>query len=96
MAAAGQSRILDIVVKQRRRVDAVMADAGELAVAVGPERDGLDGRGLVVHHRVHLGVGELRADRLAHHLSGERREQCVRPGPGLTAEPLNRGTRKQR
>ena len=84
--AAGHSGIFDVVVEYRRRVDAVVADAGQLAVTVGAESDRLNGRRLVAHHRVHLRAGELQADRPVHHLRGERGQQRVRPGPGLAAE----------
>jgi hypothetical protein len=84
--AADDRRILDIVVKQRRRVDAVVANASQPALTVGAERDRLNGRRLVARHRVHLRAGQLQAHRTVHHLRGERGKQRVRPGPGLTAE----------
>ena len=37
--AAGHGRIFDVAIEQRRRIDAVMADAGQLAVPVGAQGD---------------------------------------------------------
>ena len=85
--AAGQGRVFDVVVEHRRRADAVVADPGQLAVTVAAESDRLNGRRLMAHHRVHLRAGERQADRPVHRLRGERGQQRVRPGPGLTAEP---------
>ena len=84
--AARHGGVFDVVVEHRRRVDAVVADAGQLAVTVGAERDRLNGRRLVADHRVHLRAGKLQADRPVHHLRGERGQQRVRPGPGFAAE----------
>ena len=52
--AAGHRGIFDVVVEHRCRVDAVVADAGQLAVTVRAESDCLNGRRLMTHHRVHL------------------------------------------
>ena len=52
--AAGHSGIFDVVVEHRCRVDAVMADAGQVAVAVCAENNCLNGSRLMTDHRVHL------------------------------------------
>ena len=83
--AAGQGRILDVVVEWRGRVDAVVANAGELAATLGAKGDCLNGRGLMTNHRVHLRAGQLQADRPAQNLRGKRGQHRVGPGPGLAA-----------
>ena len=55
--AAGHSGIFDVVVEHRCRVDAVMADAGQVAVAVCAESNCLNGSRLMTDH--HLCAAQL-------------------------------------
>src|SRR4029077_9777685 len=57
--AAGYSGVFDVIVEHRCWVDAVMADAGQLAVAARAESNCLDGCGLMTDHRVHLCAAKL-------------------------------------
>src|SRR6266446_9446859 len=61
--SAGHGGVFDIVVEHRCRIDAVMAQASQRAVALRAERDRLNGRRLVAHHGVHLRAGELQENR---------------------------------
>ena len=71
--ARDQRRILDVVIEDRRRRNALVADAGQLAILAGPERDRLNRCRLVADHRIHLRPRELHAHRTVQRLRGERR-----------------------
>src|SRR5207245_4792297 len=51
-----------------------------------PQCKGLDCRGLMPHHRIHLRAGELHAHRPVEHLRGKSRKQRVWPDVSLAAE----------
>src|SRR5207249_10015806 len=51
-----------------------------------PQGKGLDCRGLMPHHRIHLRAGELHAHRSAEHLRGKSCKQRVWPNVSLAAE----------
>src|SRR5215468_9488876 len=71
--SARERRIFDVVVEHRRRRNALMAYACELAASVRAKRDRLNGRGLMADHRIHLRAGELQTHRPVQNLRGEDR-----------------------
>src|SRR5258708_38638035 len=58
-------RVLDVVVENRGRRNAVMTNAGKLAASVRAESDRLDRSRLMSGHRVHLCPRKLNANGLS-------------------------------
>ena len=80
-------RVFDVVVEDRRWRDAFVADRSQSAGFVGGERDRLDRRRLVTHHRVHLRAGQLNAHRTTDFAGGNRCHHRVRPHVCLASKP---------
>src|SRR5258708_4956700 len=78
--------VLDVVVEYGRGRNALVTDAGQLAIVIGPDRNRLNACGLVANHRIQLGARKLDAHGSVQDLRGKSRQQRMRPDVTFAAE----------